>query len=80
MGLFSSGNADLQWEIVKNSGEGKPQQLSRAKVIGGWLISAIPSAAIGGAGITFLPDPEHQWQLNSSFDAKKEEYLKNYNK
>jgi hypothetical protein len=43
----------LLWTPVDSS----PVQLLRAKVKGGWLI-----AAGSGAGLTFYPDPDHEWE------------------
>ena len=31
--------------------------ITRAKVKGGWLVS-------GNSGLTFVPDPNHEWQTN----------------
>lgn len=44
--------AGLQWEPLESS----HYSLMRAKVPGGWLV-----AAGNGAGLTFYPDPRHQW-------------------
>jgi hypothetical protein len=35
-----------------------PHQLSRAKILGGWLVET-PN------GLCFIPDPEHRWNGNS---------------
>lgn len=40
----------LRWEQLRSN----VQPAARAKVPGGWLVTA-------GAGLTFYPDPEHQW-------------------
>jgi hypothetical protein len=50
-----AGQARLQWEPLDSSDYG----LLRAKVPGGWLV------ALAGAGVTFYPDPEHQWDGSS---------------
>lgn len=59
----------LEWEEVKNDGIGvgaKPKTY-RSKVLGGWLV-IIFNSGIGKfstndpRGITFVPDPEHQWE------------------
>ncbi|MGA2269588.1 MAG: hypothetical protein ABSH44_14055 [Bryobacteraceae bacterium] len=47
--------AKLQWEPLDSS----DYSLLRAKVPGGWLV------ALAGAGVTFYPDPEHQWDGSS---------------
>jgi hypothetical protein len=46
----------LQWTAVAAS----QVHLLRAKVPGGWLI-----AAASGTGLTFYPDPDHQWDGTS---------------
>jgi hypothetical protein len=46
----------LRWEPVNSS----HAPLLRAKVPGGWLI-----AAGSGAGLTFYPDPGHEWDGTS---------------
>ncbi len=51
---FTSG-VILYWEEVENEGSKTPHFLIRAKVPGGWLVKT-------GSGLTFLPDPEHQWK------------------
>ena len=33
----------------------------RAKVTGGWLVFATNNTAVGG-GLTFVPDPQHEWK------------------
>ncbi len=82
MGFFNNNYAGiLEWERIDNQGDGSPQYLSRAKVYGGWLVSIIQNASMGGNGLTFVPDPEHQWIFpNKDFDSKKSEYLQDYKK
>jgi len=49
--------AKLAWEMI----EGEPyyRKIERAKVPGGWLIRM----EVGdGGGITFVPDPNHEWE------------------
>jgi hypothetical protein len=43
---------------------GSPFHIARSKIPGGWLVSAagITTQAVT---ITFVPDPEHQWDGNS---------------
>jgi hypothetical protein len=51
----------LQWQ--KLSDKGSPYSSTfRAKVPGGWLVQV---RAEGGSGITFYPDPEHEWDGGS---------------
>lgn len=47
----------LRWEQVK--GDPEFVYVWRAKVPGGWLVFA--GRAVGGCGITFYPDPDHEW-------------------
>lgn len=47
------------WEKIKGK---KGPNIRRAKVPGGWLIYA--ESGYGG-GVTFLPDPKHEWDGNS---------------
>ncbi|MDR9768112.1 hypothetical protein RJP56_18790 [Shewanella baltica] len=66
MGLFSSGTSNspvLNWEALKNNGGlGSSKYTYRTKVLGGWLISSFVSE---GMGLTFIPDPKHEWDGNS---------------
>ncbi|HUU79125.1 MAG TPA: hypothetical protein VMX55_12325 [candidate division Zixibacteria bacterium] len=64
----------LKWEIIEQ--DSKPIAVSnhkdyirRAKVYGGWLVESVikdeyTREGIGeGLGITFVPDPKHEWAL-----------------
>lgn len=75
MGIFSSTKyaGTLEWELIDNIGDGRPQKLSRAKVFGGWLINTVPNASVGGAGLTFLPDPNHEWNPDPEAKYKKKD-------
>lgn len=48
-------------------GSASSTQIRRAKVPGGWLVTARPNSissserSKGGVGITFVPDPKHEW-------------------
>ena len=46
----------LQWEELASS---QSQKVMRAKVPGGWLV------LYQGSGITFYPDPKHNWDGGS---------------
>ncbi len=63
MGMFDFNNEKIEnsahWEEVLCSGKGRPQNLVRAKVPGGWLVESRSTSAYGG--LTFMPDPEHLW-------------------
>ncbi len=49
----------LKFELLDNT---EPEHnISRAKVIGGWLISEKHFRG----GVTFYPDPNHEWDGNS---------------
>lgn len=52
----------LRWEPLESS----HYSLMRAKVPGGWLV------ALGGTGLTFYADPEHQWDGTSPADPPPE--------
>lgn len=67
MGFFSGPDyvGELAWEAIKPvGGSTKPSSVSRAKVIGGWLIET-QNSTMSGSGLTFLPDPHHDWKLNN---------------
>jgi hypothetical protein len=49
--------AMLRWERL-NCDHGPARSAYRAKVPGGWLVAY-------DNGMTFVPDPEHQWDGNS---------------
>lgn len=72
----------MQWEKLKNT----PHygNVYRARVPGGWLVLADTWArqeepgdgrhyASSGVGITFYPDPEHQWTLTGEQAAPGQE-------
>ncbi len=56
--------------LFKEFGRGK-FQIWRAKIPGGWLVttgfhfSVGANAAAGGNGVTFVPDPGHNWDGGS---------------
>ncbi len=65
---------DLQTRETKGPGTmlaWSTTQIRRSKIPGGWLVTARPSeiSSFGeskaGAGITFVPDPEHRWDGTS---------------
>lgn len=50
----------FEWEILKLN---LPCVTSRAKVIGGWIVSDY--VADGPAGMVFIPDPNHDWEIDN---------------
>lgn len=55
----------LVWESFENVGgyaSGERLSVQRAKVPGGWLITTWLGDS---GGVTFLPDPDHEWDGNS---------------
>ena len=65
MGFFNSGPepvGGISWETIKNNSKHGPGDTFRAKVIGGWLVGSYDWAQAVG-GLTFIPDPNHKWQL-----------------
>jgi len=73
MGIFSKKEykGTLIWENLKN--EGGPESSYRTKIPGGWLFQTYSeSAGLGrGSGVTFIPDPEHQWDGSSNNESEK---------
>jgi hypothetical protein len=67
VGFFSSKDDNspvLVWEKLKN--EGGPRYTYRTRVPGGWLIATCEYQVDGiGSGVTFIPDPNHDWGGNS---------------
>ncbi|MFP4354799.1 MAG: hypothetical protein ACLFUJ_06705 [Phycisphaerae bacterium] len=66
MGWFHTDYAGkLTWQRIKSAGEdGSPDMLYRAAVPGGWLVAVTENGMDGiGTGLTFLPDAQHEWQL-----------------
>lgn len=68
MGLFSSSSSKnlpiLNWEeiINKDAHSQSSDSTYRTKVPGGWLMSALVTR---DSGLTFIPDPDHEWDGNS---------------
>ncbi|SUO97072.1 hypothetical protein [Suttonella indologenes] len=56
---FLSKAPKLEWQRLKNNDKNLPP-LYRSAVFGGWLIS---NGYEGG--LTFIPDPKHQWDGHS---------------
>ena len=50
--------AEIKWEEIGREGL-VPRWVYRAKVPGGWLVAVELSK---GGGITFVPDPDHDWE------------------
>jgi hypothetical protein len=55
----------LRWQRLET--EGGPRSVLRAKVPGGWLIwcDDYSSSEAGYSGLTFMPDPTHEWNGRS---------------
>ncbi len=51
----------LKWESVEDIDGNMSFQNMRAKVPSGWLVTAWTRSGIT-AGITFVPDPNHEWK------------------
>ncbi len=52
---------ELDWERIEYTGEWVSGECFRAKVLGGWLVRILLQASPMG-GITFVPDPKHEWK------------------
>ena len=52
----------LKWQDLKSSAIGHVFSVYRVKVPGGWLVSVHMG---DGVGVTFYPDPNHQWDGSS---------------
>lgn len=58
----------LKWQKIKNTGplSAERAETYRTQVPGGWLLSLTDANGTGrGIGITFVPDPNHEWDGNS---------------
>ncbi len=58
-----AGPQKLIFETINDKGGGMGVVISRAKVPNGWLVSTIGG---GGGGITFMPDPDHSWEVKTT--------------
>ena len=66
MGFFTSDDFNLEWEALEAKDYRGPKFTYRTKITGGWLVSTQDSDSEGdGGGITFVPDPSHEWDGNS---------------
>ncbi len=55
----------LNWEDIDTE---KRFAVKRAKIPGGWLVwvsEAPPMTSPTAGGLTFIPDPKHEWDGNS---------------
>jgi hypothetical protein len=52
----------LKWEEIKSHDGLHFVSVYRAKVPGGWLVRIMQC---DGSGLTFYPDPEHEWDGSS---------------
>ena len=50
----------LDWEEMDGSGDYASNKCYRCKVVGGWLV-LVTELAYQTGGLTFVPDPQHQW-------------------
>ncbi|MEN6356064.1 MAG: hypothetical protein ABFD83_03155 [Armatimonadota bacterium] len=64
--------AALNWEDLESNGVAFcADTVARAKVPGGWLVAfhtsgtGIIDDSYGYGGLTFYPDPNHEWDGNS---------------
>jgi len=66
--------AKSQWVMVEGLSDNDAFETWRLAVPGGWLVQTIvhewvqnqrpsPDADARGGGLTFLPDPNHDWQF-----------------
>jgi hypothetical protein len=56
----------LTFERIEGQWEGKGINISRAKVLGGWLVFIVHVIGVGThSGVTFVPDPSHTWDGSS---------------
>ena len=62
---------ELFWEELSYKGERVIGYTYRAKILGGWIVR---TGAPAGVGVTFVPDPKHEWkQLKSNERHKPDE-------
>ncbi|HHX8537345.1 TPA: hypothetical protein ACVO0U_004255, partial [Vibrio alginolyticus] len=60
-------DSTLHWENLSNEGFAVHHRTFRTKVPGGWLVSVTSRVYHGvGCGVTFVPDPQHLWDGNST--------------
>jgi hypothetical protein len=57
--LFADNSQPIPFE-PEDIGSKYLDTFTRAKVIGGWIVSV---QVVNGAGITFVPDPNHEWKI-----------------
>ena len=55
----------LNWYVVDTHWYGADLEVIRAKVPGGWLVCIMPRQIVDGWGLTFYPDPKHEWDGSS---------------
>lgn len=63
---LSERSAPSTLRFLPLNAENTHHRLERAKITGGWLVTGSRRGAPdSGCGLTFVPDPEHQWDGGS---------------
>jgi hypothetical protein len=58
---------ELRWEMLETNGP--DFRVYRCPVPGGWLVALTVFASFHGAGgLTFVPDPDYEWDGSSSWE------------
>lgn len=61
----------LKWEMVSGDGSRVAPVVTRSKVHGGWLVGPVDSGDGKVRGLTFVPDPQHKWDVKISGTEKR---------
>lgn len=72
-GIGQGGMEMLIWELVRSEGVSE-LRTHRAKVAGGWLVSVENRlrGTVNGVGVTFYPDPKHEWKTETAGGPEEE--------